>query len=137
MWSLNFASLKLLYLRLNFVTIHKAMALKFDATGKENIESFKVGDTVKVLYKIREGEKTRIQPFEGVVIAIKGSGVSRTFTVRKIGDHKVGVERIFPVNSPNISKLSVLKEGKVRRAKLYYLRGKVGKEAERIKSAKN
>lgn len=113
-----------------------AMALKFDATRKENMKSFQVGDTVKVLYKIREGEKTRIQPFEGVVIAIKGSGISRTFTVRKIGDHGVGVERIFPANSPNISKLSVLKEGKVRRAKLYYLRGKVGKEAERIKSAK-
>ncbi len=110
------------------------MALKLDATKHAHMDSFQVGDTVRVMYKIREGEKTREQPYEGIVIGIKGSDVSKTFTVRKIGDHGVGVERIFPANSPNISKLSVLKKGKVRRAKLYYLRDKVGKAAERIKT---
>ena len=110
------------------------MALKMDATNLKNIESFQVGDTVRVLYRIREGDKVREQPFEGIVIGIKGSDVSKTFTVRKIGDHGIGVERIFPVYSPNIAKLSVLKKGKVRRAKLYYLRDKVGKSAERIKT---
>ncbi len=112
------------------------MALKFDANNLDHIESFQVGDTVRVMYTIREGDKTRQQPFEGIVIGIKGSGVSRTFTVRKIGDHGVGVERIFPVYSPNIAKLTVVKPGKVRRAKLYYLREKVGKEAVRIKPRK-
>jgi large subunit ribosomal protein L19 len=109
------------------------MAMKFDASKLDNIESFQVGDTVKVYYKIREGEKTRIQPFEGIVISIKGSGVSRTFTVRKIGANGVAVERIFPVHSPNISKLKVTDTGKVRRAKLYYLRDKTGRAATRIK----
>jgi len=110
------------------------MALKLDATKHSHMDSFQVGDTVRVMYKIREGEKTREQPYEGIVIGIKGSDVSKTFTVRKIGDQGIGVERIFPVNSPNISKLSVLKKGKVRRAKLFYLRDKVGKSAERIKA---
>jgi large subunit ribosomal protein L19 len=110
------------------------MAIKLDATNHEHMDSFQVGDTVRVLYRIREGEKVREQPFEGIVIGIKGSDVSKTFTVRRIGDHEIGIERIFPVNSPNISKLSVLKKGKVRRAKLYYLREKVGKAAERIKA---
>ena len=110
------------------------MALKLDATKHSHMDSFQVGDTVRVMYKIREGDKTREQPYEGIVIGIKGSDVSKTFTVRKIGDQGVGVERIFPVNSPNISKLSVLKKGKVRRAKLFYLRDKVGKSAERIKA---
>ncbi len=110
------------------------MAIKIDATKFDHIESFQVGDTVKVSYKIREGEKLRIQPFEGIVIAIKGAeDATRTFTVRKIGDHGIGVERIFPLTSPNISKLVVTKPGKVRRAKLYYLREKVGKSAENIK----
>ena len=110
------------------------MALKLDATKHSHMDSFQIGDTVRVMYKIREGEKTREQPYEGIVIGIKGSDVSKTFTVRKIGDQGIGVERIFPVNSPNISKLSVLKKGKVRRAKLFYLRDKVGKSAERIKA---
>ena len=109
------------------------MALKFDASKIEYIESFQVGDTVRVFYKIREGEKTRIQPFEGIVIGIKGSDVSKTFTVRKIGADSIPVERIFPIYSPNISKLKVMKPGKVRRAKLYYLRDKVGRDAVRIK----
>ncbi len=83
---------------------------------------FNVGDTVKVNYKIVEGDKGRVQPFEGIVIAKKGSGVSRTFTVRKIASNKVAVERIFPFYSPNVESVDVIKSQKVRRAKLYYLR---------------
>ncbi len=107
--------------------------MKFDASKLDHMETFHVGDTVRVHYKIREGEKTRIQPYEGIVISIKGSDISRTFTVRRIGAHSVPVERIFPVHSPNISKLEVVKSGKVRRAKLYYLRDKTGRAATRIK----
>lgn len=104
----------------------------------ENIEKaalpdFRVGDTVRVSYKIIEGDTVRTQPFEGIVISKKGSGVSKTFTVRKIGADSIGVERIFPLQSPNIEDLKVVKLGKVRRAKLYYLRGKKGREATRIK----
>lgn len=94
---------------------------------------FRSGDTVRVHYKIIEGNKTRIQPYEGIVIARKGKGMSKTFTVRKIGADNVGVERIFPLFSPNIEKIEVKKRGKVRRAKLYYLREKQGKEAMRIR----
>ncbi len=112
------------------------MALKFDASQLDNIETFQVGDTVRINYKIREGDRTRIQPFEGIVIGIKGSGISKSFTVRRIGVHGIPVERIFPVHSPNISKLEVLKKGKVRRSKLYYLRDKTGRAAERIKERK-
>ena len=97
-------------------------------------ENFRPGDTVKVFYKIKEGEKERIQPFEGIVIAFKGSEISRTFTVRRVGAGGLGVERIFPIHSPNIQKIEVKKKGKVRRAKLYYLRGRVGKAATRIKT---
>jgi len=98
--------------------------------------NFRPGDTVKVFYKIKEGEKERVQPFEGVVIALKGSGISRTFTVRRISVGGLGVERIFPVHSPNIQKVEIKKRGKVRRAKLYYLRGRVGKAATRVKTRK-
>ena len=83
---------------------------------------FKIGDIIKVYYKIKEGDKERVQPFEGTVIAKKGAGVSRTFTVRKIGNAKIGVERVFPFHSPNIGKVEVVKSQKVRRAKLYYMR---------------
>lgn len=100
--------------------------------GKK-LPGFRVGDTVKVYWRIREEGKERIQPFEGVVIAMKGSGVSRTFTVRKLASQGIGVERIFPLQSPNVQKKVVVKEGKVRRAKLYYLRRKVGKKATRIR----
>lgn len=93
---------------------------------------FNVGDTIKVSYKIAEGDKSRTQPFEGIVISKKGSGVSKTFTVRRIGADSIGVERIFPLHSPNIEKIDVLKAGKVRRAKLYYLRGKIGKGAQQV-----
>lgn len=89
---------------------------------KSELPNFRPGDTIKVFYKFKEGEKTRVQPFEGIVIAKKGAGVSRTFTVRKIASAGVGVERIFPLHSPKIEKIEVVKKGKARRAKLYYLR---------------
>ncbi|MEJ7555369.1 MAG: 50S ribosomal protein L19 [Aquificaceae bacterium] len=95
---------------------------------KKEYPAFKVGDTVRVYYKIVEGEKERIQPFEGVVIRIKGSGPNKTFTVRK-ESYGVGIERIFPYYSPNIERIEVVKYGKVRRAKLYFLRKYRGKEA--------
>lgn len=94
--------------------------------------SFKAGDTVSVHYKIREGNKERIQVYQGVVIQRNSVGVSETFTVRKVSNG-VGVERIFPTNSPNIDKVEVNSFGKVRRSKLYYLRALTGKAA-RIKS---
>ncbi len=88
-----------------------------------------VGDTVRVDVKIREGERERIQVFEGIVIAHKGSGVSETFTVRRLA-YGVGVERVFPIHSPNVAKVEIVRHGRVRRAKLYYLRGRVGKAAK-------
>lgn len=93
------------------------------------LPKFEIGDTVRVHVKVIEGEKERVQVFEGVVIARKGKKVSETFTVRKIS-YGVGVERIFPVHSPNIAKVDVVRKGKVRRAKLYYLRDKKGKQAK-------
>ena len=96
---------------------------------KADASQFKVGDTVKVHVKIREGEKERIQVFEGTVIARKGSGVAQTFTVRRVS-YGVGVERVFPVHSPNVAKVEIVRTGKVRRAKLYYLRDRVGKAAK-------
>lgn len=96
-----------------------------------NFDFFKSGDTVSVSYKIREGDKERIQVFRGDVIQIKGSGISKTFTVRKISNG-VGVERVFPFNSPFIADIKNLKKGAVRRARLYYLRELSGKSA-RIK----
>lgn len=96
---------------------------------KENALMFRVGDTVKVHFEIIEGQTKRIQIYEGVVIAIKNSGIRKTFTVRKIS-YGVGVERIFPVHSPRVIKVEIVKVGKVRRSKLYYIRGKVGKAAK-------
>ncbi len=90
---------------------------------------FGPGDTVRVHIKIKEGNKERIQQFQGVVIAIRGSGMGKTFTVRKVS-YGVGVERIFPYYSPYIDKIEVLRRGKVRRAKLYYLRDAVGSRAK-------
>lgn len=102
------------------------------AKVRENIPSFKPGDTINVHVKIKEGSKERIQQFQGTVIQRRGAGTNgESFTVRKISNG-VGVERIFPIVSPNIDKIEVVKEGKVRRAKLYYLKGKHGKAA-RIK----
>ncbi|MBS5114783.1 MAG: 50S ribosomal protein L19 [Erysipelotrichaceae bacterium] len=98
---------------------------------RTDVPTFKPGDTLKVYVKIKEGDKFRIQLFEGVCIARKGTGISETFTVRKIS-YQVGVERIFPIHSPIIDRIEVVKVGKVRRAKLHYLRGLSGKAA-RIK----
>lgn len=98
---------------------------------RNDIPNFKPGDTLKVYVTIKEGDKTRIQLFEGVCIARKGGGISETFTVRKIS-YQVGVERTFPIHSPIIDRIEVAKVGKVRRAKLHYLRGLSGKAA-RIK----
>ena len=92
-----------------------------------------VGDTVRVHQEIKEGAKTRIQIFEGLVIAIKNRGNGKSFTVRKIGANSIGVEKIYPVNMPQIKKIEVKRKGAVRRAKLYYLRDRVGKSATRIK----
>ncbi len=100
----------------------------------DNLPAFNVGDTVNIHYKVREGDKERIQQYEGVVIGIKGGGANKTFTVRKISNN-VGVERIFPFYTPFIAKMDVKKEGSVRRAKLYYLRELRGKAA-RIKDKK-
>ncbi len=97
-------------------------------------ETFNVGDTVKVHQKIIEGGKERIQIFAGMVIAIRGMGDNKSFTVRRISSGNVGVERIWPLLSPWILKLEIVKRGKVRRAKLYYLRKRVGKQAARVRS---
>ena len=96
---------------------------------KENAPQFAIGDTIRVEVKIREGERERLQAFEGTVIAKNGSGVAETFTVRRVS-YGVGVERTFPVNSPNLAKVEVVRRGKVRRAKLYYLRSRTGKAAK-------
>ncbi|MDR0821597.1 MAG: 50S ribosomal protein L19 [Oscillospiraceae bacterium] len=100
-----------------------------DSFKKENVPSFGVGDTIRVGVRIKEGAKERIQEFEGTVIAKKHGGISETFTVRRVA-HGVGVERVFPLHSPNVAKVEVIRKGKVRRAKLYYLRDKVGKAAK-------
>jgi large subunit ribosomal protein L19 len=99
------------------------------------VPAFRPGDQVKVHYRIREGEKERIQVFQGVVIRRKGGGLRETFTVRKVS-YGVGVERIFPVHSPKIEKLEVVSRGHVRRAKLYYLRELRGKKARLRRSQK-
>lgn len=96
---------------------------------KENAPVIKIGSTVKVHVKIREGERERIQVFEGTVIARNNSGIAETFTVRRVS-YGVGVERVFPVHSPNVDKVELVRTGKVRRAKLYYLRDRVGKAAK-------
>ncbi|MDR2072060.1 MAG: 50S ribosomal protein L19 [Spirochaetaceae bacterium] len=96
---------------------------------KEQPDDFKVGDTVKVHFKIVEGKTERIQIYEGLVIAIKNSGIGKTFTVRK-NSYGVGVERVFPFHSPRIARVELVRPGKVRRAKLYYIRDKIGKSAK-------
>ncbi len=96
---------------------------------KENAENFCVGDTVKVFFKIIEGANERVQVFEGLVIAKNHGGIRRTFIVRKIS-YGVGVERIFPLHSPRVERIEVVRRGRVRRAKLYYIRKKVGKKAK-------
>ncbi|HIP61433.1 MAG TPA: 50S ribosomal protein L19 [Sulfurovum sp.] len=104
---------------------------KAQLEGRE-VPQFRAGDTVRVAVTIKEGSKTRVQNFEGVCIAIRGEGVGRTFNVRKIGANSIGVERIFPLYSESIDSIEVLRRGRVRRAKLFYLRDRKGKSA-RIK----
>lgn len=106
-----------------------ALKLINGSSIKAEQPKFEVGDTVRVSVRIKEGEKSRIQMFEGTVIAKKHGGVEETFTVRRVA-HGVGVERVFPVNSPNVEAVQVIRQGKVRRAKLYYLRDRVGKAAK-------
>ena len=96
---------------------------------KKEVPDFRVGDTVRVSVNIREGDRERIQMFEGTVIAKKSSGVAETFTVRRVA-YGVGVERVFPLHCPNVKDVKVIRHGKVRRAKLYYLRDRVGKAAK-------
>lgn len=106
-------------------------ALKIIEAGsvQKELPEFKIGDTVRVGVRIREGKNERIQMFEGTVIAVKGSGISKTFTVRRVS-YGVGIERVFPMNSSNVDSVQVVRHGKVRRAKLYYLRDRVGKAAK-------
>ena len=100
--------------------------------AEKNIPDFKPGDTVRLAVEIKEGDKKRIQNYEGVCIARRGQGTGETITVRKIGANGVGIERIFPIYSDSLKEITVVRRGKVRRAKLYYLRGLAGKKA-RIK----
>ena len=106
-------------------------ALKIISEGSIKAEKpqFNVDDTVRVDVRIKEGERERIQAFEGTVIAKKHGGVAETFTVRRVS-YGVGVERVFPINSPFVEKVTVVRKGKVRRAKLFYLRGRTGKAAK-------
>lgn len=95
---------------------------------RSDLPKFSIGDTVRVYVKIKEGNRERVQLFEGTVIARKHGGINETFTVRRLS-YNVGVEKIFPVNSPNIDRIEIIRHAKVRRAKLYYLRDKIGKAA--------
>ncbi|OEV62749.1 50S ribosomal protein L19 [Campylobacter jejuni] len=101
----------------------------------KNVPDFRAGDTLKLAIRIKEGDKTRIQNFEGICIARRGNGVSETFIVRKMGANNVGVERIFPIYSESLESIIVLRRGRVRRARLFYLRDRCGKAA-RIKELK-
>lgn len=96
---------------------------------KDDIPNFGPGDNVRVHYKVVEGNRERIQPYEGVVIRRRGGGINENFTVRRMASHGIGVERTFPLHSPRIDRIEVLRHGRVRRAKLYYLRGRTGKAA--------
>ena len=106
-----------------------ALKMISDSSLKAEVPQFNIGDTVKVHVKIKEGDKSRIQVFEGTVIAKKHGGISETFTVRRVA-HGCGIERVFPVHSPVVEKVEIVRYGKVRRAKLYYLRDRVGKAAK-------
>tara|TARA_B100001540_G_C15813745_1_gene645952 strand:- start:4445 stop:4819 length:375 start_codon:yes stop_codon:yes gene_type:complete len=118
--------------KINTMDITKTIADQL--TEAKELPAFKAGDNITVYYTIKEGSKQRTQFFKGDVIQRKGSGATETFTIRKIS-HSISVERIFPVNSPLIEKIEVNKKGKVRRARIYYLRGLTGKKA-RIKEVK-
>jgi len=109
------------------------MSTIIDAINQENVKKeipeFSVGDTVKVMIKVKEGDRERLQAFEGIVIARKNGGISETFTVRRIS-FGVGVEKTFPIHSPKVADIQVVRRGKVARAKLYYLRERTGKAAK-------
>ncbi len=109
------------------------MSSIIDAINQENVKTsipeFNVGDTVKVMIKVIEGDRERLQAFEGIVIARKHGGISETFTVRRIS-FGIGVEKTFPIHSPKVADIQVVRRGKVRRAKLYYLRARTGKAAK-------
>ncbi len=113
-------------LKNNLVDIEKALLDEQNNLNK--FPEFGVGDTIKVYVKIIEGDKQRLQPYEGVVLAIKHGGARKTFTVRRIS-YGVAIERVFPLHSPYIEKIEMVRKGKVRRAKLYYLRGRFGRSA--------
>ncbi|MBQ5312105.1 MAG: 50S ribosomal protein L19 [Oscillospiraceae bacterium] len=106
-----------------------ALKLISDASLKSEVPAFEVGDTVRVQVRIKEGEKYRLQAFEGTVIAKRHGGIQETFTVRRVA-HGTGIERVFPVHSPVVDSVQVIRHGKVRRSKLYYLRDRVGKAAK-------
>lgn len=106
-----------------------ALKLISESSLKTEVPAFEVGDTVKVHVRIKEGQKYRIQIFEGIVIAKRHGGIQETFTVRRVA-HGCGIERVFPVHSPVVDKVEVVRNGKVRRSKLYYLRDRVGKAAK-------
>lgn len=106
-----------------------ALKLISESSMKIEVPAFEVGDTVKVHVRIKEGQKYRIQVFEGTVIAKRHGGIQETFTVRRVA-HGCGIERVFPVHSPVVDKVEVVRHGKVRRSKLYYLRDRVGKAAK-------
>ncbi len=110
-------------------------AFEAKQTESKNIPDFKAGDTLRVAVIIKEGDKTRVQNFEGVCIARRGEGTGETFMVRKIGANSIGVERVFPIYSDSIESITVLRRGRVRRAKLFYLRERRGKAA-RIRELK-
>lgn len=107
----------------------EALKLIAQDSVKTELPKFEIGDTIRINVNIREGERERIQVFEGTVIARKGSGVSETFTVRRVS-YGVGVERVFPIHSPNVKGVEIVRRGRVRRAKLYFLRDRVGKAAK-------
>ena len=117
----------------NLIGGKSKMSSIIDAINQENVKAnipeFNVGDTVKVMVKVIEGDRERLQAFEGIVIARKHGGISETFTVRRIS-FGVGVEKTFPIHSPKVADIQVVRKGKVRRAKLYYLRARTGKAAK-------
>ncbi len=102
---------------------------KLEAAQIREMPDFKVGDTVKVHFKIVEGKTERVQVYEGLVIAMKNAGIGRTFMVRKLS-YGVGVERVFPMNSPRVERVEIVRQGRVRRSKLYYIRTKIGKKSK-------
>lgn len=104
---------------------------------KENVPEFGPGDTLRVKIKVVEGGKERLQAFEGICISRKGGSVNEVFTLRKIGSHGIGVERTLPLHSPRVAEIKVRRMGDVKRAKLYYLRNRIGKAATRVKEKRN